>query len=353
MSVFAELEHVSKSYGKIRALNDVTLKLPSREIFTLIGPNGSGKTTLLKILACIEKPDVGNVWINGERIEAQNINKVKMNITMVFQRTTLFTTSVYNNISYGLELRKMPKRQIDEAVKKALELVKLQGYERRLARKLSGGEQQRVSLARALALETPLLLLDEPTANLDPKSTSIMEEVIRQVNQQGDITIILATHNIFQAQNLGKRAAFLVNGKIVETSNVDEMFKRESGNLARFTRLENIFSGTAESLEEGTSLIKLDKGISIESTLRRNGETTVFVRPEDIIVSKGRLESSARNVFKGDIVEILDQGPLVKLKVDAGRQFVVQITKRSFAEMDLNLGAEVYLTFKASSVQAI
>lgn len=353
MSVVAELEHVSKNFGKIRALDDVTLKFSKGEIFTLIGPNGSGKTTLLRILACIEKPDSGNVYINGERVENKNVNKVKRNTTMVFQKTTLFTTSVYNNIAYGLQLRETPKKQVDEAVKKVLELVKLEGYENRPAKKLSGGEQQRVSLARALVLNTPLLLLDEPTANLDPKSTSIIEEVIRQLNRQNDTTIIVATHNVFQAQNLGEKAALLVNRRIVETGTVDEIFKGELRNLARFARLENIFSGTAEILEEGTSRIELDEGIAIEAALHESGRITVFVRPEDIILSKGKFESSARNVFKGNIVEIFDRGPLVKLKVDAGKEFVVQITKRSFVEMGLNLGAEVYLTFKASSVQTI
>ena len=353
MSVFAVLEHVSKNFGKIKALDDVTLTFSEREIFTLFGPNGSGKTTLLKILACIEKPDSGNVYINGEIVENKNINNVKRNTTMVFQKTTLFTTSVYNNIAYGLQLRKTPKKHVDEAVKKVLELVKLEGYENRQAKKLSGGEQQRVSLARAVVLNTSLLLLDEPTANLDPKSTSIIEEIIKQLNRQNNTTIIMATHNVFQAQNLGKKAALLANGRVVETGTIDEILKGELRNLSRFARLDNIFSGTGEILEEGTSRIELDEGIMIEAALHESGRITVFLRPEDIILSKSKFESSARNIFKGNIVEIFDQGPLVKLKVDAGKEFIVQITKRSFLEMGLNLGAEVYLTFKASSVQRI
>lgn len=353
MTVLAELRHVSKNYEKIKALDDVTLEIRKSEIFTLFGPNGSGKTTLLKILAFIEKPDTGNVYINGEIVENKNINEAKLNTTLVFQRTTLFNTSVHNNIVYGLKLRKMSKKQIDEAVRRALEMVKLEGHEGRPAKKLSGGEQQRVSLARALALDTPLLLLDEPTANLDPKSASIIEETVRQINREKGTTIIMATHNIFQAEQTSEKAAVLINGRIVEIDTIDKILERQSGNLAKFTRLENIFSGTSEILKEGTSSIKLDRGITIETAFPKTGKITIFIRPEDIILSKNKFESSARNVFQGKIVELSDQGSLVRLKIDAGKEFIAQITKRSFVEMGLNVGSQIYLTFKASSVHAV
>ncbi len=352
MSVIAELENVSKSYGRIVAVDEVTLKVRESEVLTLIGPNGSGKTTLLKILACIERPDSGNVYINGAKVENKNIDKAKSSTTLVFQRTTLFNTSVYNNIAYGLKLKKIAKEEIEKAVKEALELVQLRGYESRPAKKLSGGEQQRVSLARALALKTPILLLDEPTSNLDPKSTSIVEEAIREISRRKYTTIAIATHNIFQAEQIAEKAALLMNGKIAEIGTVDEVVAK-SRDLAKFARLENIFSGMSEILVEGTSRIRMDNGITIESALRKTGRITIFIRPEDIIVSKNRFESSARNVFKGKIAEISDQGPLVRLKINAGKEFVVQITKKSFVEMGLNVGTEIYLTFKASSVQII
>lgn len=352
MSILAEVEHVSKNYGKIKALDDVTLNVRKGEIFTLIGPNGSGKTTLLKILACIEKPDDGQVYINGERIENKNRDKAKLNTTLVFQKATLFSGSVYSNIAYGLKLRKMSNENISKAVKEGLEIVKLAGYEHRSAKKLSGGEQQRVSLARALALNTPLLFLDEPTANLDPKSVSIVEEVIRQVNQEKSTLIIIATHNMFQAQQISDRAALLMNGQVIEIGSIDEIV-RKSRKLTKFARLENVFTGTSEILEEGTSRIRLGDELIVEAALQKTGRITFFISPEDIILSRTKFESSARNVFEGKIVEISDQGSLVRLKVDAGKEFVAQITKRSFVEMGLNVGSRICLTFKASSVQAI
>ncbi len=351
MSVLAELEHVSKSYGRVKALDDVTLKVREGEAFALFGPNGSGKTTLLKILTCLEKPDSGEVYVGGDRVTDGNLNKVKMGVTMVFQKATLFTASVYDNVAYGLKLRKASRREVDEAVKKTLEMVKLEGFEKRQARKLSGGEQQRVSLARALVLDTPLLLLDEPTANLDPKSASVVEEVVRQTNKQGT-TVIVATHNFFQARQVAEKAALIVDGKVLDIGSVGEVVGRSRG-LAGFGRLENIFSGVSEVLGEGTSRIILEGDIVIESALRQKGKVTVFVRPEDIIISKKRFESSARNVFEGKIVEVSDFGALVRLKINAGKEFVVQVTKRSFLEMGLNVRSRVYLTFKASSVQMV
>jgi tungstate transport system ATP-binding protein len=352
MSVLAEIEYITKSFGRVKALDNVTLRVRKGEIFALVGPNGSGKTTLLRILACLEKPCEGAVSIGGERVDDGNRNRVMMGVTLVFQKTMLFTASVYDNVAYGLKLRGMPKSEVDEAVGRALEMVKLRGFERRHAKKLSGGEQQRVSLARGLALDTPLLLLDEPTANLDPKSASVVEEVVREVNRRSGTTVVVATHNVFQAGQIAGRAAMLVEGRVTDIDSVDEVLRRSRG-FAGFARLENIFSGVSEVLEEGTSRITLDGGFLIESALRQSGRVTVFVRPEDIVVSRERFESSARNVFEGKIIEVSDLGSLLRLKVDVGKVFVVQVTKRSFVEMGLNVGLTVFLMFKASSVQLV
>jgi len=350
--VLAELEHVSKRYGQVKALDDVTLKVRERETFGLVGPNSSGKTTLLRVLACLEKPDKGEVLLAGAKVNDRTRNRIKLGVTLVFQKTTLFTASVYYNVAYGLRLRGASKRDIDDSVREALEMVKLEGFENRQAKKLSGGEQQRVSLARALALGSPLLLLDEPTANLDPKSASVIEEVVRQANKQRGTTVVVATHNVFQAGQVAGRAAMLLDGRIADVGPVNEVLGRSRSSTG-FARLENIFSGVSEVLEEGNSRVTLDGGIVIESALRQSGQVTVFVRPEDIILSKKRFESSARNVFEGKVVEVSDFGSLVRLKVEAGKAFTVQVTKRSFAEMAINVGSVICLTFKASSVELV
>ena len=353
MNVAAELKDVTKAYGSKIVLDTINLQIHEGEILALLGPNGSGKSTILKILAFIENPTKGEVTFQGENVNFKNTEKTRLESTLVFQKTTVFSTSVYNNVAYGLKLRKVPKETRDREVKKALELVKLEGFEKHNARKLSGGEQQRVAIARALVLNTKLLLLDEPTANLDPKNAGIVEEVIDTVNRENKITIVMATHNMFQARKLPHRIAVMDEGKITEIGTPAEVFGKLSKNLARFAAVDNTFTGVATATASGTSKVDLGKGVQIEVATQRQGATAIFISPQDIILSKAAVKSSARNVFKGRIIEITDVDSLVKLKVDVGRTFTVQITKQSFSDMELCLNKEVFVTFKASSVQVL
>jgi molybdopterin-binding protein len=353
MITVAELRNVTKAYSNKIALDSVNLQICEGEILAILGPNGSGKSTILKILAFVENPTSGDVMFQGKKVNFKNTEKERMESTLVFQKTTLFGTSVYNNIAYGLKIRKVPKETRDLKVKKALKIVRLEGFEKRNARKLSGGEQQRVAIARALVLKTKLLLLDEPTANLDPKNAGIIEEVIDTVNREKKTAIVIATHNMFQAEKLPHRIALMDEGKITEIGAPVEVFGKLSKNLARFAAVDNTFSGTAKATAAGTSKIDVGNGVNIEVTAQKQGVTAVFIHPQDIRLSKTAVKSSARNVFKGRITEITDVNSLVKLKVNVGKTFAVQITKRSFIEMRLCLNAEVFITFKASSVQVL
>ncbi len=353
MTITVELKNLTKVYGNKTVVEAVNLQIHQGEILALLGPNGSGKTTLLKILAFIENPTSGKVTFEGETVNFKNTEKKRMQSTLVFQKTTLFNTSVYNNIAYGLKIRKVPKNARDEEVRNALKLVKLEGFEKRPATKLSGGEQQRVAIARALVLKTALLLLDEPTANLDPKNAAMLEEVIATVNREMKTTIVMATHNMFQAKTLPHRIALMSHGRITEVGTPTEVFGTLSKNLASFAAVDNTFTGTAKTTSAGTTVVEIGNDLQIEAAVQRQGVTSVFVNPQDIIVSNSTVSSSARNVFKGRIIEIFDLGSLVKLRVDIGKPLTVQITKRSFNEMQLNLGSTVFLAFKASAVQVI
>lgn len=331
-------------------LDNVNLQVNQGEILALLGPNGSGKSTILKILAFLENATEGEVKFLGETVTAKNAERLRMQSTLVFQKTTLFDASVRDNVAYGLKIRKVPKAEQDQTVKEALRIVKLEGFEKRNARKLSGGEQQRVAIARALVLKTKLLLLDEPTANLDPKNAQIIEEVIATINRELKTTIVMATHNMFQAQILPSRIALIDEGKITEVGLPAEVFGKLSKNLARFAAVDNTFSGDAQLTPEGTALINIGNGVHVEVAAQKQGVTSIFISPQDIILCRTAIESSARNEFKGIISEISGSDSIVKLKVDVGKTFAVQITKKSFKELRLNLGSEVYIAFKASSV---
>ena len=353
MSHFAELKAVTKMFDSTVALDNIDLKVEEGEILALLGPNGSGKSTLLKILALLEDPTRGEVYFHNAKISNQNRERTRMETTMVFQKATLFNTTVYANIAYGLKIREIPKNEIQERVNMALKLVRLEGFQKKHAKKLSGGEQQRVTLARALILNTKLLLLDEPTANLDPKNASIIEEIITSINREHKTTIVIATHNMFQAKRFPHRIALMENGKINEIGKPAEVFSKLSKTLASFAALENTFTGNAKTATDGTTIVDIGDNTQLIATGQHQGQVSLFISPEDIILSKNPFDSSARNMMKGRIVEIQDLDSLVKLKVDVGKLFTVQITKHSFDDMKLNLNAEVYMAFKASSVKIV
>jgi len=348
-----EAQSLFKEYSGKQVLKDINFRVQNGEIFVLVGPNGAGKTTLLRILDLLEEPTNGRFLFDGESINysAKDKAALRRRISMVFQQTVLFNMSVFDNVAYGLKVRGENKVGTEKRVRATLELVQLRGFEHKNALALSGGEAQRVALAQALVTEPELLLLDEPTANLDPRNVSIVEEALSRVNREKKTTMIMATHNMFQAENLASRVAVLNEAKIEMIGTFQEIFGKPSKFLMDFARLENVFSGVSRVSAEGTSVIDVGEGLQIEATFKKVGDVTFYVPPEDIVLSTRQLVSSARNTFEGRIVQISDLGSVVKLRVRAGKDFIVQITKRSFNEMQLNVDSRVFLAFKASSVQ--
>jgi len=347
----AVLKNVSMVFPERKALDSVSLEVLQSEVLALLGPNGSGKTTLLRVLASILRPTSGEVFFGGVRVTNGNVERMRLLSSLVFQRTVMFGGSVYENVAYGLRVRGVSRSQIDERVARVLKLVRLEGFEKRSARKLSGGEQQRVALARALALGTGLLLLDEPTANLDPQNAAIIEEGIATANRELKTTVVLATHNMFQARSLPHRIALISDGRVGEVGLPSEVFGGLSKALASFAVLENTFSGVARVRDDGVTVVDIGGGVQLEAVGRRVGEVRVLVNPTDIIVSKSAISSSARNVLRGRVLELREVGALVRLRVDAGRLFTVQVTHGSFVSLELGLDSVVFLVFKASSVQ--
>jgi tungstate transport system ATP-binding protein len=213
-----------RSAGEKQILRNVSLEVEDGEVMAIMGPSGAGKTTLLRIVNMLDRPDGGSVAIDG--IDARNApNEVRRSMTMVFQKPVVFSMSVYDNIAYGLRLRKKGKAEIDSAVKDVLGLLDMRGKERDYARNLSGGEAQRVAFARAYVLKPKLLLLDEPTANLDRANVSIIERAITDINERYGTTVIIVTHNLFQARRLADRGAFMIDGELAETGKIPEIFE--------------------------------------------------------------------------------------------------------------------------------
>lgn len=348
-----EVQGLFKEYFGKQVLKGISFSVESGEIFILVGPNGAGKTTLLRILDLLEEPTSGKVFFDGRLIDYSSKSErviIRRKIGMVFQQTILFNMSVFDNVAYPLKVRGESKYSIAQKVREILELVHLNEFRDRNALTLSGGEAQRVAIAQALVSDPELLLLDEPTANLDPINTSIIEEILSYINRERRTTIIMTTHNLLQVENLAQRIALLNEGKIEAIGSFQEVFSRSRN----FARLENIFYGVSRITGEGTSIVDIG-GLQIEVAFKKTGNVILYVPPEDIILSVYPVISSARNIFEGRIVQISDMDNIVKLKVniETDKNFTVKITKRSFNEMKLNIGSKVYIAFKASSVQII
>jgi len=237
------LKGVWKNYGERTALRDVTFEVEEGEVLAVIGPSGSGKTTLLRIIDLLDRPSRGTILFAGEEPDDENERRrIRRMMGMVFQQPVLFDTTVYENIACSLEWRDHRREEVRKRVSEVLSLVRLTGMERRPARSLSGGEKQRVVIASAIAAGPRLLLMDEATANLDPANASIIEDAVRKINSSEGVTVILATHNLFQARRLADRVVFLLDGQVLEMGDREELFEKPRDARTRsFLRGEMVY----------------------------------------------------------------------------------------------------------------
>ncbi len=223
--VLLELKGISKSYNKeVLSVDRLTLK--KGQVYGIIGPSGAGKSTLLRIINLLTPPTNGVYLFEGAPLPAngRELLKLQRKMSLVFQKTVLFKDSVWNNVAYGLRARGYQREEVKERVSHLLEHVGLADLSRRRADTLSGGEAQRVAIARAVAFDPELLLLDEPTANLDPVNVELIENMIRTLNHEKGITVIMVTHNGFQARRIADEVIFINQGRIVETGPAEKIF---------------------------------------------------------------------------------------------------------------------------------
>ncbi len=336
------LEDAGRSYGTRRALDKINLSIAEGEALGIVGESGAGKTTLLKLLAGLDIPTVGALTWRGRRVNSQVASELRREATMIFQQPLFIRGTVFENVAYGLRLRGTSEEDISRRVSETLAKVRLPGFEVRDARRLSGGEQQRVALARALVLEPKVLLLDEPTANLDSANASVISDIIS--GEAGVRCVVVASHDLARVGSLAERVIQLEAGRIVAEGGVEVLAANRFGS--------NVFSGISRMVN-GEAEVDVGDGVVIAYVIGREGRVAVRVRPEDIIVSKTPIETSARNRFRGRVIGVEEADQAIRLRVEAGRAWSVQITKRSLAEMDLNVGSEVYLSFKASAVELL
>ncbi len=302
-----ELKNISVSFDDEQVLSNLNLSITDKEFITFLGPSGCGKTTTLRIIAGFVEPDSGEVFFDGKKING--VPAYKRQVNTIFQRYALFPhLNVYENIAFGLRLKKMKENEIDEKVKEMLRLVNLSGLEKRKIDTLSGGQQQRVAIARAIANNPKVLLLDEPLAALDLKLRKDMQTELKKIQQQLGITFIFVTHDQEEALSMSDRVVVMDNGKIQQVGTPQDIYNEpKNAFVADFIGESNILDGVMikDFVAEfsGKTFDCLDKGFSMGE------KVDVVVRPEDVDIvapEKGMLEGVVTSItFLGVHYEII------------------------------------------------
>ncbi len=349
--------NLGQSYDGTNIIKNIMLEINRGDVFALIGPTGSGKTTLLKALDLLEIPSAGNIYFDGTDVthSGRLRQQARRRMSFVQQKPALFTMTVYDNVAYGLRLRHEKKRIIMQKVENALELIGMADYRYRQAKTLSGGETQRVAIARSLVTEPEVLFLDEPTANLDPVSVSKVEEILTHIIKERMTTVVMTTHNMSQGQRLAARIGVLINGELLQIGKPNEIFcSPSSTEVAEFIGIENILHGTVIHRDNNHATIAVN-GEKIEALWdgEVNDNVFIMIRPEDITFTLARGKSSARNVFEGKITRINFIGTLVRIEVDCGFPLLGVLTVRSSQELEFDVGKTVFASFKVTALHVI
>lgn len=227
MQPIFRLHEVTKSFGPREVLDIPELTIPGKEIYAMLGPNGCGKTTLLRILALLHRNTSGRVEVLGEEVAwgKEQLLRLRRQMAMVTQTAFMFEGTVFANVAYGLKVRGQKGKEVTRRVEEVIKLVGMTPFIKQDTRGLSGGERQKVAIARALAVCPTVLFLDEPTANIDPRSSLEIEQYIKNINQETQTTIVMVTHNLFQARRLADQVYFMWDGRIIESGPTQEMFQ--------------------------------------------------------------------------------------------------------------------------------
>ena len=322
MSV-VEIEGVTKRFGETPALDDVHLRIEEGELFALLGPSGSGKTTLLRAIAGFVEPDAGAIRIDGDAMRDLPVHR--RDIGMVFQHYALFPhMSVFDNVAFGLTVRRVARSEMAEQVRAMLSLVQLEGFEKRRPGQLSGGQQQRVALARALVTRPRVLLLDEPLGALDKRLRRRMQVELGQIQREVGITTVFVTHDQEEALTLADRIALLDAGRLIQSGPPQAVYERPATVFAAdFLGDANFFTGRA--LGDGRVRAPWGREIVAVSPPEgqapggERGEVILAVRPEKMSIARaGAPESGDANVLSGTVTSVLYAGSTITYGIACG-----------------------------------
>ncbi len=352
------LQDIVVQYGTTSALRIPSLDVYEGEILAIIGPNGAGKSTLLRIMGLLQQATHGTVCFRGEAITRDQVLAVRRRMASVFQEPLLLNRTVYDNAALGLKLRGDKRRFITHRVAPWLERLGIADLRHRAARSLSGGEAQRTSLVRAMALEPELLLLDEPFAALDPPSREALLLDLESILRETGMTTVFVTHERSEALLLGDRVAVMFGGEIAQQGTPWHVFSHPATEaIARFVGADINLPGVVETAHDGMVEIATPVGlIEVPAQLPSGARVTLCLRPEDLTLSRADqtpLPSSARNTLRGVITRITPWGGQARVTIDCGLPLIAMLTRRSVEALGLTPGQEAVVSFKASAVHVI
>lgn len=356
--VSLELKEIKKSFTEGEAvLDNISLEISKGEFITLLGSSGCGKTTTLRIIAGLEQPDAGSVWLDGREVTGLEPNQRDVNT--VFQNYALFPhMNVAENIGYGLKLKKVPKSEIRKKVSQMLELVQLEGYEKRKPSELSGGQKQRVAIARALVNNPKVLLLDEPLGALDLQLRRAMQIELKHLQKKLGITFIYITHDQEEAINMSDRIAVMRDGRIEQIGTPDEIYNHpKTSYVATFVGNANILHGVAESIQGENAIVKIgnDRVIVKLETSQQNTEdtgvkqylsagekVTLAVRSENILLQETAVIGDTGTDYRDAVDISVADGSLDAHNKNSVSGLQATVTEKNFA------GGQLRVTLKLS-----
>ena len=357
-AILLKAEGLQVSRGGALVLDIPVLDIFPDQVLALIGPNGAGKSTLLLTLACLLKPSRGRFSFNGREIDAGRGDvEYRRRIAMVFQEPLLFDATVFDNVAAGLKIRGTGGEEIGRVVPRYLELFGIAHLAKRSARKLSGGEAQRTSLARAFITKPEIIFLDEPFSALDPPTREALIGDLERILRETHTTAVASTHDQTEALRLADRMAVMNGGKIAQIGPVAEVINRPADEfVASFVGVETVLPGRVLSVSDGVFVAAVEGGeIQAVGHVRTGEGVLCCIRPEHVTLSTNVPPpgTSARNVFSGIIRTITPLGLFHRVRVDCGFDLVAYVTRQSLESLFLEEGKSVIASFKATAVHVI
>lgn len=347
-----KINNINKTLGVFN-LRDVSLQVSKGEYFILLGPSGAGKSIVLEIIAGLIEPDNGSIEINNINLNQKRIQD--RNVGLVFQDLAIFPhLSVWHNIAYPLQHKGLKKPEINRLVIEVAQSLSIEHLLQRSTTTLSGGELQRVALARTLVTKPDVLLLDEPLSSLDVERRAEIRKLLREINRMGQ-TIIHVTHDYEEAIALAHRIAVMNNGIIEQMGTPQQVFSKPvSSFVAGFGGIKNFFPVNAvASYNHDLSEVMIGGQVSI-FLLGQAGDDGYITFPENAVsISKAPMDSSSQNSFKGRVIDIYPQRFGVEVVVDIGVSIYSLVTQESIQKLGIEISSEVWVSFKASSVRFI